>query len=254
MIHESIQHLALPLELLVPLENNPRKGNVQAIAASYSEFGQIKPIVVRPNDDGTYTVIAGNHQLQAAKSLGWPEIASVQMKSDDARAIAFALADNRTMELGSTDESMVLELLSQIDESYGGLMDSLQWDEFEIAALTEHSNKYGGDEDYEGGYVPPVFVAEPLTNADISFDKVTGDTVITAKPGVDSNAAAAMGSTAIDSSGSTKAVVQYTLVFDSSDQQRHWYDFIRFLRSSTVYEGATTAERLMMFIDAHGDF
>jgi hypothetical protein len=43
-------------------------------------------------------------------------------------------------------------------------------------------------------------------------------------------------------------------VFDSSDQQRHWYDFIRFLRSSTVYEGATTAERLMMFIDAHGDF
>jgi len=42
-------------------------------------------------------------------------------------------------------------------------------------------------------------------------------------------------------------------MFDDADQQRHWYDFIRYLKNSTVYEGDTTAQRLMMFIDAHTD-
>ncbi len=46
-IHKSIEHLATPLENLVHLENNPRKGNIDAIVASYREFGQVKPIVIR---------------------------------------------------------------------------------------------------------------------------------------------------------------------------------------------------------------
>lgn len=255
MIHESIAHLAIDINSLIPLEGNPRRGNIEAIAASYREFGQVKPIVIKDNEDGTFTVIAGNHQVEAAKMLGWEEIAAVQMIADDDRAIAFALADNRTMELGNTDDALVLELLSQIDDSYGPLMESLQWDEFEIAALTEHAVKFGDDSDYEGGYIPPVIIQPSLpSNTTVSLDSATGDPVITTKPGIDASTVATLGSTAIDSSGSTKAVVQYTLVFDSAEQQRHWYSFIRFLRSSPVYEGTTTAERLMQFIDAHSDF
>lgn len=51
-----------------------------------------------------------------------------------------------------------------------------------------------------------------------------------------------------------KSVVQYTLVFDNPEQQRRWYEFIRFLRSSAVYGGETTAERLIEFIEAHAEF
>ena len=45
MIHnidDSIIELATPVESLKPLERNPRQGDVAAIKASYSQFGQLK--------------------------------------------------------------------------------------------------------------------------------------------------------------------------------------------------------------------
>ena len=65
-IHESLTSLSIPIGSLVSLKDNPRRGDVDAIAASYKEFGQVKPIVVVQNNDGKYTVIAGNHQFEAA--------------------------------------------------------------------------------------------------------------------------------------------------------------------------------------------
>ena len=50
-IHKSLLSLAVPIESLSPLENNPRVGNVEAIVSSYSEFGQIKPIVAKRNEN-----------------------------------------------------------------------------------------------------------------------------------------------------------------------------------------------------------
>jgi hypothetical protein len=50
-----------------------------------------------------------------------------------------------------------------------------------------------------------------------------------------------------------KAVVQYTIVFDDPDQQRRWYDFIRWLRNEAAYDGDTNAEKLISFIDAHSE-
>lgn len=95
-VEECLISLLVDVDTLVPLPGNPRRGNVDAIMASYSEFGQLRPIVVKPNGDGTSTVIAGNHQLMAAKRLGWTHMAAVTFEADNSRAIAFALADNRT--------------------------------------------------------------------------------------------------------------------------------------------------------------
>jgi len=250
MIHENLSNLRVPIDALVPLDGNPRRGNIDAIAASYKQFGQIKPIVVRPNGDGNFTVIAGNHQVQAAKSLGWKEIAAVVLDVEETEAIAFAIADNRTVELGYTDDSALFEMLSIISEDYGTLVQELQWDDFEMAALSEHADKY--DDDYVQGYVAPEIV-KPV-NAVTTTDPTTGEKRFEAKSDVDTDDAVSRGSTAVNVSGSEKAVVQYTLVFDSSDQQRKWYDFIRYLKSSAVYGGDTTAERLFEFIEAHSDF
>lgn len=250
MIHENLSGLRIAIDALIPLEGNPRRGNIDAIAASYKQFGQIKPIVVRPNGDNTYTVIAGNHQVEAAKSLGWHEIAAVVLDVDETQAIAFAIADNRTVELGYTDDSALFEMLSMISEDYGDLVQELQWDDFEMAALSEHAEKY--DDDYVQGYVPPEIV-RPI-DAIATTDPATGEKRLEAKRDVDAGAAVSLGSTAVNLSGSEKAVVQYTLVFDSADQQRKWYDFIRYLKSSPVYDGSTTAERLFEFIEAHADF
>lgn len=250
MIHDNLSSLRLPIERLMPLEGNPRRGNIEAIAASYRQFGQVKPIVVRDNGDDTYTVIAGNHQLEAAKSLGWTEMAAVVLDVSETEAVAFAIADNRTVELGYTDDSALFDMLTIISAEYGDLVESLQWDDFEMAALSEHAEKY--DDDYVQGYIAPEIV-RPI-DAVAATDPETGERRLEAKRDIDTGAAVSMGSTAINSSGSSKAVVQYTLVFDSADQQRKWYDFIRYLKSSPVYDGSTTAERLFEFIEAHADF
>jgi hypothetical protein len=252
-IHPSIEHLAVPVSTLVPLENNPRKGDLGAIIASYRQFGQVKPIVVKTNGDGTSTVIAGNHQLQAAKQMGWTEIAVVELEGDDKEAIAFALADNRTSELGFTDNGLVLELMSEIPE-YSYFLEELQWDEFERAALTEWVDKNDDEDKEEKGYVAPVIV-EPLDSKVVKTTKnEDGETVLTATSTVDSQDAVTRGSGAINSGGGGSAVVQYTLVFDDADQQKDWYSFIRYLKSSPVYEGDTTAERLMNFVQSHADY
>ena len=108
MIIPSLAPLAAEIDSVYPLPGNPRKGDVEAVAASLGRFGQRKPIVVRASDR---TIIAGNHTWMAAKSLGWTEIAISVVDDDEATAQAFALADNRTAELGSYDEALLLDLI-----------------------------------------------------------------------------------------------------------------------------------------------
>jgi hypothetical protein len=113
MIVEQLQGLAHPLKKLKLLPGNPRKGDVEAVKRSYERFGQRKPIVARP--DGT--VIAGNHQFLAAKALGWDEMAVVFVDDDDQTAKAFALADNRTSDLGTYDADALLTLLQEVSSA-----------------------------------------------------------------------------------------------------------------------------------------
>lgn len=255
-IHESLNELRMDISLLVPLDRNPRIGNVEAIIASYSEFGQIKPIVARPNDDGTYTVIAGNHQLAAAKKLGWKEIAVVVYEVDENRANAFALADNRTTELGNTDQSIVLQLMSEVSSEYQDLLLGLGWDDFEIASISTDI-AINETNDNRGGYVAPTIANpfEPVSPKELVVEvEEDGETKLVAAPDVDEADAVTRGSVAVGVKGGERAVVQYTLVFDDADQQKRWYDFIRFLRNDPAYVGDTTASKLIDFVDAHADF
>jgi len=242
-INKSLESLLLPIDKLVPLDGNPRRGNVDAIVASYSEFGQVKPIVVRPNKNGTFTVLAGNHQVKAAKELGWDMIAAVQMNEDDTTAVAFSLADNRTSDLGSTDSADLMAMIAMISDDHLDLIANLGWDEFEIAALEELSIV---DFQEDRGYLPPSIV-EPLP-IEISSEQANEQTNIE----IDPDKASTIGAAQV--SVGQKSVVQYTLVFESAEQQRKWYDFIRFLRSSAVYGGETTASKVIEFIEAHADF
>lgn len=49
------------------------------------------------------------------------------------------------------------------------------------------------------------------------------------------------------------AVLSYSLVFESADQQKAWFDFIRYLRKTVVLDkDATIAARLAAFLKEHG--
>jgi len=263
-IHPNLAKLAVDIDTLVPLPGNPRRGDVDAIAKSYDEFGQVKPIVVRPNSDGTATVIAGNHQLQAAKSLGWDKIAAVQMEADDDRALTFALADNRIAELGETDDDLLNRMLVEISEDYFPVLETLGWDDFELASIEMSLTEEDLKETTSGQYVTPQII-DPVTKFDdpapVEAEKPKRELQandvearrVEAPQGIDHASTAVLGATSVGSGGA-KAVVQYNLVFDEPDQQRRWYDFMRWLRSDPGTDGDTTAERLMNFLEAHVDF
>lgn len=284
-IHESLLPLAVDIDTLFPLDGNPRHGNVEAIMSSYLEFGQIKPIVVRPNDDGTATVIAGNHQFEAAKRLGWDKIAVVQYDVDDKRAIAFALADNRTMELGYTEPEMLNQMVLEINDFYPELLEGLGWDEFDTSELEQKSIRSSNAVIESGsGYIPPVadMSGNGFTSPRSQFDKYedyedsdeddaeepsskytidtsavaiskneSGENQISVRDGVDQKDAVVRGSTTVSPGSAPRAIVQYTIVFEDTQQQAKWYDFIRWLKSDPAIEGSTLAEKLLDFISQH---
>jgi ParB-like chromosome segregation protein Spo0J len=255
-IHPSLQSMAVNVDELELLDRNPRVGNIDAIMASYEEFGQVKPIVAKKNDDGTSTVIAGNHQLQAAMELGWDKIAVVYLDADDKRAIAFALADNRTMELGYTEPDMLAGLITEISDVYPELLEQLEWDEFELAAYEQEAIVESGSElQSTGEYVTPS-ISEPVNNPFVSTAERAQDVeaqmrlareVAAKKSETNQTDLATRGATVIPHGSAPQAVVQYTIVFDNPDQQSTWYDFMRWLRANESISGTTNGEKLSNF-------
>jgi DNA modification methylase len=109
-IAPQLQALVVPIDSVELHPRNPRLGDVAAVAASLARFRQVKPIVVQRS---TGYVIAGNHVLRAALSLGWTEIAANVQDLDDADAMALMLADNRTADLGGYDDTMLAAILAE---------------------------------------------------------------------------------------------------------------------------------------------
>ena len=246
-INENIQHLVVPIESLIPLSNNPRRGNVDAIMASLKEFGQVTPIVVKPNGDGTATILAGNHRVEAARRLGWSHVAVVEYDADDTTAIAFALTDNRSSDLGTVDSELLYDVIVEVLDEHGELFEKLGWDDFELASMDQVAET----PPISSAYIPPVIVSDPVRPA--SSDNHSRSTNEPRAIVGDTADIAVRGASTVGAAGA-KGVVQYTLIFDDSDQQKRWYDFIRWLRLDPGTDGETTARRLINFLEAHANF
>lgn len=95
---------------LKPHPSNPRRGDVPAIMRSLERFGQVKPLIVQRS---TGYVVAGNHTLEAAKRLGWAKVNILVKDLDDDAARAYLLADNRTGDKATYDETELYDLLSK---------------------------------------------------------------------------------------------------------------------------------------------
>lgn len=88
------------------------KKNIDAIAGSLKKFGQRRPLVVWQQ-----FVIAGNGTLEAAQQIGWTKIEITRVPEDwtHEEARAYAIADNRTSELGSWDDYLLANQLIELD-------------------------------------------------------------------------------------------------------------------------------------------
>lgn len=156
-IADDLKPLAKPISKLKSAEHNPRKGDVEAIKKSYERFGQRKPIVASKS---TGEIVAGNHQFQAAKELGWKEIAVVYVDDDRETALAYSVADNRIGQLGEWNVEELVLAFDEIDpedfasigfsevevEDFRALADELEMDSVPAVAPVEGSN---GDKDVD---------------------------------------------------------------------------------------------------------
>lgn len=118
----------VPVDSLEYYPGNPRVGNVALIAESLRLNQQYAPIVVQRS---TRYVLAGNHTLKAATSLGWPDIDAVLLDVDDEHARKIVLSSNRTADVGTYDDQALAELLESLEGDYEGT----GYDEEDLAGL-----------------------------------------------------------------------------------------------------------------------
>lgn len=124
--------LAVPIGRLKFDPQNARlhgDSNMDAIKRSLTEFGQVKPIVVRQQN---MTVAAGNGTLRAAKELGWSEIAAAVIPMTDMEFTRYGLADNRTAELAEWDGEVVRRLDALVRDAGD---DNIGWSANDIRRL-----------------------------------------------------------------------------------------------------------------------
>lgn len=116
MIASTLEDLRVPIDSLQPYPGNPRRGDVAVLVQSLRHHGQYRPIVVNTR---TREVLAGNHTLQAARELGWTEIAATFVDADEATAKQIVLIDNRSNDLATYDFSVLAELLQSLPDLEG---------------------------------------------------------------------------------------------------------------------------------------
>lgn len=204
---------------------NPRKGNVGVIAASLKAHGQYRPIVV---NIGTHTgrpmeVLAGNHTLRAFRDLAeknpdderWNEILVHWVDYDEDQAKRVVLADNRTSELGSYDNTELLGLIDDVKGDLAGI--GYTNDDVDKLRMFAHP-------------VDPNDEALTDEDADLADDEDGED--------YDDDP---------DESGRGAPIIAYSIVFDNAKQKTAWMDFINWLRRS--YPDLTAAERMVAYID-----
>lgn len=125
----------LPLDILVPDPQNPRKHpkeNIAAIKASLQRFGQVPPLVVH---EETSQVVAGNGTMEAMLALGWKEADCILYKGTIEEARALGVVLNRTAELGEWNEDILASILNNLKTSGFDAMESLGFDEFDLGGI-----------------------------------------------------------------------------------------------------------------------
>lgn len=102
----------LPIDSIVANPDQPRTNfkpdELEELANSIERDGLLQPIVVRPLEDGTYQIIAGERRWQASQKAELETVPVRVVEADEGKALELALVEN----LQRSD-------LNPIEEAYG---------------------------------------------------------------------------------------------------------------------------------------
>jgi len=107
--------------LIKPNPRQPRlkfqEEELAELAASIREHGVIQPLIVLPNGDGTFILIAGERRWQAAKKAGLPTVPVITRQANNQELLEIALIENVQREdLNAMEEA---EAYRQLVEDFG---------------------------------------------------------------------------------------------------------------------------------------
>ena len=121
----------LPIELLHPNPNNPRKtfreDELEELSRSIREKGLLQPLVVRQRDDGEYEIVAGERRWRASQRAGLHELPVLIRELSDAETLEIALIENiQRADLNPLEEARAYgQLLEQFSYTQQQLADSV---------------------------------------------------------------------------------------------------------------------------------
>ncbi|MCW5960414.1 MAG: ParB/RepB/Spo0J family partition protein [Pyrinomonadaceae bacterium] len=93
--HRSIGK-TLPIEKLVPNPDQPRVeiGELSELSSSIKQNGVLEPILVKPRNDGTWMIIAGERRWRASNLAGLTEVPCIELDLDENSIAEIALIEN----------------------------------------------------------------------------------------------------------------------------------------------------------------
>jgi ParB family chromosome partitioning protein len=107
----------VPIGEIIPNPRQPRSHfdgeALQELADSIREHGVIQPLIVTRNDNGGYTLIAGERRWQAAKKAGLEQVPVVVRQTTDQQRLELALIENiQRADLNPLEEAQAYQHLS----------------------------------------------------------------------------------------------------------------------------------------------
>ena len=108
----------LPIARIKPHPDQPRRhfdeDALAELAASIATRGVIQPVIVRPQDGGTYQLVAGERRWRAAQKAQLHEIPAIIRQLDEREVMALALIENIQREdLNPVEEARAYQRLAE---------------------------------------------------------------------------------------------------------------------------------------------
>ena len=125
----SLRHV--PVELLHPNPNNPRKHfaeeDLKTLAKSLKDKGLLQPLVVRPRGDGSFEIVAGERRWRASQIAGLHDLPVLVRELDDKETLEIALIENiQRSDLNALEEARAFrQLLDQYAYTQQQLADAI---------------------------------------------------------------------------------------------------------------------------------
>ncbi len=114
--NERVERIAL--DNLTPNPDQPRQHfddeALNQLASSIKEYGVLQPLVVMPQKDGTYAIIAGERRWRASRIAGLKKVPAIVRTSKDLERLEIAIVENvQRVDLSPLEQAASIERLHQ---------------------------------------------------------------------------------------------------------------------------------------------